>query len=226
MKNVRALLIVGCLVFAVSVGFSQQADKLVYADFETVQGDRPVSNHGGYIQLLAYSERSTLPSHFKGAGTTDAPELVHLKKDDPNRAMTFAYDMQATNQYAGVGVQIHGEPDKDGKPVPDDVSAYKFLTFQLYVTGVTSMSAEFISKGQGLDINGGYPSMTFRVSPGFNVYKIPLSSLNQPTWAEKRLNTKDVLKKLTSVQIGVSCNDCQTTTKGTVVIDNLVFQNL
>ena len=203
---------------------AQKGEKLVYADFETVQDNRPVSSRGGPIQLQAYSERPTMPSHFKGAGTTDAPELVRLSKDNPSRAMTFEYDMQGLNQYAGVSVIIHGLADKDGKPVSEDVSAYKYLSLQIYVTGVTSMSAEFMSNGQGLDANG-YPQLTFRVTnTGFNTYLVPLGSLNQQSWAQPRLGAKDVLKKLTAIKIGVSCNNCQTT-KGTVVIDNMVFQN-
>ncbi len=37
---------------------------------------------------------------------------VHIKKDDPNRAMKFEFALQAPNQWAGVGVEIHGLPDK------------------------------------------------------------------------------------------------------------------
>src|SRR5258708_424097 len=157
---------------------AQQNDKLVYADFETLKDGRPLSNRGGVIQLTAYSERPTLPSRYKGSGTTDAPELVRLKPDDPNRAMTFEFEMQATNQYAGVSVQVHGQADKDGKPVADDVSGYKYLTFQLYAKGVTSVGVELISKGQGIEANG-YPQMSFKVVAGFNTYRFPLNSLNQ-----------------------------------------------
>src|SRR5262245_5694441 len=34
-----------------------KSDKLVYADFETVQDNRPVSSRGGQIQLQSYAER-------------------------------------------------------------------------------------------------------------------------------------------------------------------------
>ena len=125
-------------------GATQEADKLVYADFEAVQDNRPVSSRGGFIQINSYSESPTLKSKFKG------PELVRIKKDDPNRALTFDYELLAPNQYAGVGVEIHGQADKDGKPVPDDVSGYKSLTLQIYVTGVSSMRLEFTSRGAGI----------------------------------------------------------------------------
>jgi hypothetical protein len=218
-----------CCALLASVGASatavQETAKLVYADFETAKDNRPVSARGGFIQLFAYQESPSSPSRFKGASAgSDAPELVRLSKDDPSRAMTFEYQLQSPNQYAGVGVEVHGQADKDGKPVADDVSTYKFLSLQLYVTGVTSVTMEFVSKGQGIEMNSGYPSATFKVSPGFNTYRVPLDSIRQPSWAEVKVKGKDVLKKLTSVKVIVTCNQC-ILTKGNVVIDNMVFQN-
>ena len=205
---------------------AQESDKLVYADFETANENRPVSSRGGLVQLFSYQERPTLPSKFKGleGATPPAPELVRLSKDNPNRAITFEYELQGTNQYAGVGVQVHGQPEQNGKPVADDVSGYKFLTVQLYVTGVTSIGVEFISKGQGIEISSGSPQMTFKVTPGLNTYRVPLNSLTQPAWAEVKVKTKDLLKKLTSINLTASCNQC-VQTKGVVVVDNLIFQN-
>ena len=89
---------------------------------------------------------------------------------------------------------------------------------------VNQVGVEFVSKGNGIEVGNGYPQMSFHVSPGFNTYRVQLNALNQPSWADVKVKTKDVLKKLTSVNITVSCNQCQQT-KGTVVIDNLVFQN-
>ena len=113
---------------------------------------------------------------------------------------------------------------KDGKPVADDMSGYKYLTVQLYVTGVTSVTVEFVSKGQGIKIDGGSPQMSFKVSKGFNTYKVALDSLTQPSYVETRVKPKDLLKKLTQVNVSVACNQC-VPTSGTVVIDNLIFQN-
>ncbi|MDQ2921734.1 MAG: hypothetical protein M3R52_09030, partial [Acidobacteriota bacterium] len=59
---------------------------------------------------------------------------------------------------------------------------------------------------------------------GFNTYKIPLKILAQPSWMEDRVDTKEVLRKLTSVQISVYCNQC-TPISGIVVIDNVIFTN-
>lgn len=205
---------------------AQDADKLVYADFQTVKENRPVSNRGGLVQLFAYQERPTMPSHFKGlqGANPPAPELVSLKKDDPNRAIAFEYELQSPNAYAGVGVEIHAQEDKDGKPTALDASAYKYLALQLYVTGVQSVRIEFITRGNGINITSGPMAATFKVKPGFNTYQVPLKTLSQPPWEEVRVSPKDVLKRLTSVNVVANCDQCSPV-KGTVVIDNLVFQN-
>jgi hypothetical protein len=186
---------------------AQDADKLVYADFQSVKGTRPVSNRGGLVQLFAYQERSTVPSRFKGLEGSDppAPELVALKSGDPNRAIAFDYELRSPNDYAGVGVEIH-------------------LGLQLYVTGVQSVRIEFITRGNGINIPSGPMQTTFKVKQGFNTYQVPLKSLSQPPWAEVRVSPKDVLKKLTSVNVVAYCDHC-TPVKGTVVIDDLAFQN-
>lgn len=201
---------------------AQDASQLMYADFENVQDKRALSNRGGMVQLISYEERPTLKSRYKGLEQTNAPEVVRLKKDDPNRAIAFDYELLAPNDYAGVGVEVHGQADKDGKPVADDVSGYKYLELQVYQTGAPSMRLEFTSRGQGIAMSGGYPQTTFKVKPGFNTYKIPLNSLLQPSWAEVKINTKDVLRKLTSISLVAYCDKC-TPTKGTVIVDNIVF---
>jgi len=204
---------------------TQGGDKLVYADFETVADNRPMSNRGGYVQLYKYEESPSGLVRYKGAGTdSSAPDLVRLSKDSPNRAIAFDYELRGPNRWAGVGVEVHGLPDKDGKPAADDVSGFKFLTLQLYVTGVTDATVEFVSKGQGVIYQDGGPQMTFKVSKGINTYRVPLNNVNQPSYIEGKVNPKDVLKKLTCVNIFVSCGPCNLIT-GTVVVDNLVFQN-
>jgi hypothetical protein len=202
-----------------------QGDKLVYADFETVSGNRPVSNRGGYIQLYKYEESPSGLVRYKGAAPdSNVPDLVRLSKDSPNRAIAFDYELRGPNQWAGVGVEVHGLPDQDGKLLADDVSGYKFLTLQLYVTGVIDATVEFISKGQGVMYQGGGPQMTFKISKGLNTYKVPLNVISQPAYVEGKVNPKEVLKKLTSINVFVSCGPCNLVT-GTVVVDNLVFQN-
>jgi hypothetical protein len=205
-------------------GAAQATDKLVYADFETIKEGRALSSGGGVVQIITYQERPTLESRFKGAAGTNAPELVRLSKDDPNRAAAFDYELQAPNQYAGVGLEVGAKASEDGKPVALDVSGYKDLMLQLYVTGVESIRVEFVSRGQGMNLSSGYPQLTFKVKPGLNTYKVPLKSISQPSWAEVKVSPKDVLKKLTAINVFAFCDQCKPT-RGTVVVDNLVFQN-
>src|SRR5262249_16103015 len=144
--------------------------------------------------------------------------------DNPNKAIAFDYELRGPNQWSGVGVQIQGQPDKDGKPLADDVSGYKFLMLQLYVTGVTDARVEFQSKGQGVNYQGGGPHMTFKITKGLNTYRVPLNAITQPSYVESKIDPKEVLKKLTSINVFVSCGPCSLVT-GTVVIDNILFQN-
>jgi hypothetical protein len=198
-------------------------DSLVYADFENVQDKKPLSNRGGTVQLTSYQEAT--PSRFKGLENSQppAPEVVRLKPDDPNHSIAFDYELYSPNQYAGVGVEVHGQADKDGKPVADDVSAYKFLSMQIYATGVSVLRLELMSRGQGISLSSGFPQATFKLKPGFNTYRLALGSMSQPQWAQVKVSTKDVLKKLTSVSLTAYCEQC-TPVHGTVVVDNVVFQ--
>src|SRR4030095_16713088 len=177
---------------------TQGTDKFIYADFETQKDNRPVSNRGGLVQLFSYQQNPANPSRFKGAttGESNAPDVVRLSKDDPNKAITFDYDLRMPNEWAGVTVEVHGQPDKDGKPVADDMSGYKYMTLQLYVTGATSVTVEFLSKGQGIRIDGGSPQMSFKITKGFNTYRVGLDSLTQPPYVETRVKPKDMLQEL------------------------------
>lgn len=200
-------------------------DQFVYADFENIQEKRPLSNRGGLVQIVSYQEST--PSRFKGleGASPAAPEAVRLKPDDPNHAVAFDYELYSPNQYAGVGVEIQGLPSKDGKPAAEDLSGYKFLSMQVYakgVPGVSSLRVEIMSRGQGINLTGGFPQMAFKVKEGFNTYKIPLNSLAQPSWVQTKVGVKDVLKKLTAVSLTAFCEQC-TPSHGTVVVDNIVF---
>jgi hypothetical protein len=197
----------------------------VYADFENKIDNRPVSSRGGQVSMFGYEENAAIKAVFKGSkDNPSVPDVVRTSKDNNNMALAFDYQLVGPNNWAGVTVEIHGQPNKDGKTVSDDVSGYKYLTLQAYATGVTSLKVEFVSKGQGILISNGNPEMNFKISPGFNTYKIPLKSVTQPPYGEPRVSIKEVLKKLTSVNISATCGPC-TPISGTVVIDNLVFQN-
>ena len=49
---------------------------------------------------------------------------------------------------------------------------------------------------------------SFRLSPGFITYKLKLDTFNQPEWAVPLDFKRDVLKKLTSITVGVHCDKC------------------
>jgi hypothetical protein len=50
-----------------------------------------------------------------------------------------------------------------------------------------------------------------------------LSEFSQPSWAPQLDFKGDVLKKLTSITVGVSCEKCKMES-GTVVVDNIAFE--
>jgi hypothetical protein len=203
-------------------------DRLVYADFEKMENNRPVSSRGGLIQLYAYEESHVHKSTFKGLAGADppAPELVRIRKDDPNLAMKFDYSLMAPNQWAGVTVEVHGLPDaSDGRAVPDDVSGFKTLSLDVYATGITLLRLETISGERGKDMGMTYPQMNFKVRPGMNTYKVPLTAFTQPAWVtERRVDAKDILKKLTSINLTAFCDQCEMNKQGMVIVDNMVFE--
>ncbi|HET6977052.1 MAG TPA: hypothetical protein VFI24_12065 [Pyrinomonadaceae bacterium] len=210
------------LVAVTAFPSSAQDDKLVYADFEKVENGRPVSNNGGMVQM--YTAQESTPVKFKGLANAapGAPELIVLKDAPQNHLASFEYNLLGPNQWANITLEVMGHPMKDGKPVADDVSGYKQLAMQLYATGVDSLRVEFVSHGQGINITAGFPQVPIKLKSGLNTYLIPLKGINQPSWAEK-VDTKEVLRKLTAISISAYCNQC-TPQQGMVLVDNMVFQ--
>jgi len=194
-----------------------------YADFEKIENGRPVSSHGGFMQI--YTGQQLTPAQFKGMANASpgAPELVKMKADDPNHLATFDFSLPSPNQWANVTLEIQGEPSKDGEQVADDMSGYKTFSVQLYATTVPYLRIEFISHDQGINLNAGFPQTVVKIRPGLNTYEIPLKSLTQPSWVQDKVDTKEVLRKLTAVSISAYCNECQPQ-RGTVVVDNLMFK--
>lgn len=198
-------------------------NKFVYADFEKQENGRAVSNGGGLVQV--YTGQESTPVTFKGVANASpgAPEIVRTKQDEKNHLATFDYSLRGPNQWANVTLEVQGHPTKDGKFVADDVSGYKNLSVQLYATGVDSLRIEFISHGQGINLNSGFPQIAVKLKSGLNTYLIPLKSLSQPSWVDQRVDTKEVLKKLTAISISAYCSQC-VPQNGSVAVDNLVFQ--
>src|SRR5215831_21053833 len=174
-------------VLVTNAAAAQEGDKFVYADFEKIENGRAVSNNGGLIQIFT-SQEST-PLQFKGLANASpgAPELVVTKGDVKNHVATFDYALTTPNQWANVKLEIQGHPNKDGKPVADDVSGYKNLSLQLYATGTDGLRIEFISHGQGINLNSGFPQIPLRLKPGLNTYLVPLKSLLQTSWVDQRV---------------------------------------
>ena len=220
MKLITSFLIVTLLSLA---SLSQEGgDKFVYADFEKAENGRTVSNNGGLVQI--YTAQESMAVKFKGLANASpgAPELIVLKDAPGNHLASFEYNLLGPNQWANVTLEVQGRPMKDGKPVADDVSGYKQMALQLYATGVDSLRVEFVSHGQGININAGFPQLPIRLKSGLNTYVIPLKGLSQPSWAEK-VDPKEVLKKLTAISVSAYCNQC-TPQQGMVLVDNIVFQ--
>jgi len=222
---VTIVIITGSIARSRANGFTQaaQSGNLVYADFEKIENGRLVSNGGGMIQI--YTSQETTPIQFKGLANASpgAPDIVRVKPDDPNHLAAFEFNLTSPNQWANVTLEIQGHAMKDGKPVADDVSGYKNLSVQLYATGVDYLRVEFVSHGQGINLNSGFPQTSIKIRPGLNTYVIPLKSTSQPSWVQDHVDTKEVLKRLTAVSISAYCNQCLPQ-HGTVLVDNLVFQ--
>jgi hypothetical protein len=199
------------------------ASKLVYADFQNLQNGRPVSKRGGMTRLNRYSQNPANPPEFRGMEKADPPAPAPARVTADDVAAAFDYELRIPNEWEGVNIEVFGQPEKDGKLAADDVSGYKFITLRVFAKGPQHIRLELITRGYGANLESGYPTATFRVSPGFNTYKLKLDSFNQPQWAMPLDLKRDVLKKLTSITVGVFCDKC-TMEKGTVVVDNIAFE--
>ena len=221
MRLIASLVVLALL--SLSALSQEGGDKFVYADFEKMDNGRPVSSNGGMVQI--YVGQESTPVKFKGLANASpgAPELIVLKDAPQNHLASFEYSLFGPNQWANVTLEVQGRPMKDGKPVADDVSGYKQMAVQLYATGVDSLRVEFISHGQGINLDAGFPQLPIRIKQGLNTYVIPLKGLTQPSWVQDRVDPKEVLKKLTAISISAYCEQC-TPHNGMVLVDNVVFQ--
>lgn len=199
------------------------ATKLLYADFQSLHDGRPVSKRGGLTRLNKYAQNMANAPQIRGLKNADPPSPAPARVTDQDTAAAFEYELRMPNEWAGVNMEVFGQPEKDGKLIADDVSGYKFITMRIFAKGPRSIRVELITRGQGYSLESGYPSAVFRVSPEFNTYKLKLDSFSQPEWATPLDFKMDVLKKLTSVTVGVFCEKCRIES-GTVVVDNIAFE--
>ena len=221
---VLVLLCVGSIVLAQDANSLKASDeKLVYADFQKLENGRLVSSRGGRTQLNHWAQNMAAAPKVRGLENVEPPSPAPARVTDQDTAAAFQYEMRMPNEWAGVSLEVFGQPEKDGKPVGDDISGYKFITMRLFGKGPQSVRVELVSRGLGASLDSGYPQMTFRLSEGFNTYKFKLDSFRQPEWATQLDFKRDVLMKLTSVNIGVFCDKCRMES-GTLVVDNIAFE--
>ena len=218
-----ALIMMAGSVSAQETAKSADTSKLMYADFQNSQAARPVSSRGGMTRLNRYSQNPGNPPEFRGMEKAEPPAPAFARVTADDVAAAFDYELRIPNEWEGVNLEVFGQPEKDGKLVADDVSGYKFITLRVFAKGPQHIRLELITRGHGANLESGYPTANFRVSPGFNTYKLKLDSFNQPQWAMPLDLKNDVLKKLTSVTVGVFCDKCSIE-KGTVVVDNIAFE--
>lgn len=199
--------------------FEVKKGDLLYADFETASEGKPVSARGGVVNLWGYQEQPTRQSLFKG------PSLVRTSKTEDNHAAAFEYEFVIPNEWAGVTMEVRGQPGPEGNLPQDDVSGFKDLSLQAYVTGTSYLRVEIMSNGERLNQHSGYPMYTFKLKEGFNTYRVPLKAFSQPSWAsDTRIDPKEVLKHLTSITVSVYCEQICRPDKGMVIVDNVVFE--
>src|SRR5882724_313877 len=127
---------------------ASDANKLVYADFQDLQNGRPISKRGGRTQLNWYAQNSANPPKFKGLEKADPPAPAPARVTADDTAAAFEYELRIPNEWAGVNMEVFGEPEKDGKLVADDVSAYKFISMRVFAKGPQSIRIELITRGQ------------------------------------------------------------------------------
>src|SRR5258707_14648879 len=97
-----------------------EASKFIYADFQNQQSGRPVSKHGGMTRMNGNSQNSANPPQFRGLENANPPAPAFARGTADDAAAAFDYEFRIPNEWSGVDMEIFGEPEKDGKLVPDD----------------------------------------------------------------------------------------------------------
>ncbi len=215
------------IVFAFFAGVSRAQDVsqlLVYADFEKIQDNRPVSARGGAVTLTGYQQNNTKPTAYSNSDQPypQSPLVLPAADNFVSQRVAFDFQISTPNEWAGVNLTVRGLPDTDGKATAEDVSAYSSIRFKVSVAGARSLKVELISKDNGINVaDGSHPQTAFTVKDeNYNVYRIPLKRFAQPSWAKEKTSLTDVLKKLTAVQFTVQ----DVPSKGRIVLDNIVFE--
>ena len=127
-----------------------------------------MSSRAGLVRLNVYSQNSGNPPGFRGLDKADPPAPAFARVTADDVAAAFDYDLRIPNEWEGVNLEVFGQPEKDGKLVPDDVSAYKFITLRVFAKGAQYVRVELITRGNGTNLESGYPMASFRLSPGLH----------------------------------------------------------
>jgi hypothetical protein len=195
--------------------------RFVYADFEQLQDGRPVSTRGGMVSLNGFEAVQSVSYTNSDKPWPHLPMIVPAGKNN-TQCVAFNFSIPAGNAWAGVTLEIHGMPEKDGKQVAEDMSGYNYIVVQVIAQGTETLRAEVNSKDNGVKVKDGEGyGANFPLKPGFNTYRLPLKQFTQPKWDTViRVDLKEVLKHLTSVNFVVQ----KIPSVGQVVIDNVAFE--
>jgi hypothetical protein len=210
---------IAMILIAVQGVAQENGSKFTYADFEKLDGNKPVSTRGGTVLMSGNEEVNTVTYTNSTKQWPRLPFIVQATKNN-TQAVGFDFSIPAPNAWASVTLEVHGMPDKDGKQVAEDLSAYNYVTVQIFAKGIESMRCELISRDNGLKLDASH-GMSFRLAAGFTTYRLPVKEFVQPSWSNSpKISAKEVLKKLTSVNFSVT----KIPSTGQVVLDNIGFE--
>jgi hypothetical protein len=212
-----------CVLLFILTALAQEANsKLLYADFEKLTKEKKLmSAREGQIIFDANSQDSKNRPKV-------TPRLLGAQEPLSQR-IGFEFEITKPNEWANAWMKVVGLKDKGrlddwAKTLivkAEDLSTYNFLSLEIGAAGITQVKIELQSEGNGIDVQWASPAKYLEVNAQLKPYKIPLSEFKQPDGnIPKRIATTDLLKKLTSVQIGVS----QVPSKGFIVVDNIAFE--
>src|SRR5258706_7673046 len=100
-------------------------------------------------RLNHYSQNEATPPQFRGLENANPPAPAFARVTADDVAAAFDYQLPIPHEWAGVNMEIFGEPEKDGKLVPGDVSSYKPITLRALAKGAQHLKLELITPGQG-----------------------------------------------------------------------------
>jgi hypothetical protein len=177
------------------------------------------------VLLSGYQQNPAIKASFTNSDKPwpQSPMVVPAAQNH-SQLIIYSFTIPAPNQWAGVTVEIRGLPDKDGKQVAEDLSAYKYLTVDIQAQGTNAMRAELISRDNGIPIpdgRGQEHTFPFALGSGMHTYRLELKKFSQPNWDNvTKVDVKDLLKKLTCVRFTTYAIP----SNGQIAIDNVVFE--